>query len=52
MQTRLGTMDPLVNVKELPRPLDGEVKLKYLEQLYVHLLNLLVVLLGLAASYA
>jgi hypothetical protein len=34
MQTRLGTMDPLVNVKELLRPLDGEVKLKYLAEMY------------------
>ncbi|WJX45841.1 hypothetical protein P8452_32691 [Trifolium repens] len=34
MQARLGTMDPLFDAKELPSPLDGEVKLKYLAETY------------------
>ncbi|XP_061366197.1 protein transport protein SEC24 A-like [Gastrolobium bilobum] len=34
MQTRPGTMDPLFDAKELPRPLDGDVEPKNLAEIY------------------
>lgn len=34
MQTRPGTMDPLFDAKELPRPLDGDVEPKNLADMY------------------
>ena len=34
MQTRPGTMDPLFDAKELPRPLDGDVEPKNLADIY------------------
>lgn len=34
MQTRPGTMDPLFDAKELPRPLDGDVEPKNLAEMF------------------
>jgi protein transport protein SEC24 len=34
MQTRPGTMDPLFDAKELPRPLEGDVEPKNLPEMY------------------
>jgi protein transport protein SEC24 len=34
MQTRPGTLDPLFDAKELPRPLDGDVEPKNLAEIY------------------
>ncbi|XP_027349439.1 protein transport protein Sec24-like At3g07100 [Abrus precatorius] len=34
MQTRPGTMDPLFDTKELPRPLEGDVELNNLADMY------------------